>query len=97
MEISVNGNKITILGSVSKYEDYVGIKHTVDEVISHSDNTLEIEFVDAMTVNSALIGYMIKCVKVQNIDVSISVVNHKLYEMLNLLSLTEVLKVKKVK
>lgn len=96
MQIDIEGNAISVTGSVAKYEDYELIRNAASEILKTSGKKLNIVFTDALTVNSALIGFMIKTVKVDNVDLQISVGNYKLYDLFKLLSLIDQLKVKKL-
>jgi len=96
MEINRNGDEIRISGSVVKFEDYDKIKLMVTEILSGGNNKLLITFEDALSINSALIGFLIKLKRVDNVDLSILTGNNRLYEMLSMLSLIESLNVNKI-
>jgi len=96
MSITRDGNTINVEVSSVKFDDYDQIRTLATDVIKESEGSLEMVFKDTMTVNSALIGYLIKLTKVDNIKLSVKVGNVKLYEMLNTLSLVDVLNVSKL-
>ncbi|PLX71041.1 MAG: hypothetical protein C0602_03135 [Denitrovibrio sp.] len=97
MIINREERTVIVKGSVVTLEDYELFKDMVSDSLKENKNELNIIFEDATLVNSAMIGFLIKTVKVDKVNLSIAVDNYKLYELLQMLSLVETLKVTKVK
>lgn len=93
MNLVKNGNQIVVNGNILSFDDYDKIKEAVQEIIKKSGNELDIVFADAMALNSALIGFFIKCVRVDSVRMTMRVGNRKLYDMLETLSLVPVFNV----
>ncbi len=96
MNITSEGNVINVEGSVVNFGDYDKFKSAMNLMIAQQSSGIVINFKDALTVNSALIGFLLKLKRADGIDFSIKTGNRRLYEMLDTLSLVEVLSVSKI-
>lgn len=95
MDVITNGNRITVVGQVAKFDDYDKVKLAVEAVKAEGSGQVSIEFRDAQSLISALIGYLIKLVKVDRISLTVVAGNPTLHGMLDTLALIDVLNVKK--
>jgi hypothetical protein len=95
MEITTDGFQVTVTGTVVKYTEYEQLKGVISDVLCMNGNRIEIIFDDAATINSALIGYLIRVKMMNNAELTIKVENPKLYDMLKTLAITDVMKVEK--
>jgi uncharacterized alpha/beta hydrolase family protein len=95
MFVKTEGSKITIEGNIAKFEDYDAIKLEVEEVRNRTNNSFTLVFRDAQSLISALVGYLIKLKRVDNVIMTIIAQNPKLYTMMDTLALVDVLNVRK--
>jgi hypothetical protein len=86
---------IKIKGVVKSIVDSQQIKDTVESV-THNSNNLTIEFIDSFALTSTVIGYLIKKVQADNLNLNIIVHNDQLFELFDMLSLTVLFNVKKI-
>lgn len=93
MEIERKGNIIDVHDSVIKMEDSELIKSEIQAAIAEGSKGVELVFHDAISFNSAIIGYLIKLVRVDKVQIHIVAKNYKLHELLHNLSLTDMLNV----
>ncbi|MGD9971399.1 MAG: hypothetical protein AB7S65_13240 [Sulfuricurvum sp.] len=89
-----NHTKISIKGIVKSFSDSQQIKDTVENVARNS-NHITIEFVESFALTSSVIGYLMKKVQADNLNLSIITHNDQLFELLNMLSLTSLFNVQK--
>lgn len=93
MDIVRNGNKIEITGSVVRFEDYDMLKAATKEAVREKHNEIVLFFKDALSLNSASVGFLIKLIRVDGVKVSVKAGNPKLYELLDNLVLVDILNV----
>lgn len=97
MEIKVTGaSEITILGNIQSIEDYQEIKDTVRSLTDKGHTSITMRITDSLSMPSSVIGFLLKLVHVDNISVSILVGDDRLYNLLDILNLISIFKVKKV-
>lgn len=76
-----NGAKEVVLnGKLQDYSEYVEIKELINASIS--ENILNIYFINASTIDSNILGYMLKLYEHNKININIVVSNSKLYNFL---------------
>lgn len=95
MFLKTNGQTIYVEGNISRFEDYDAIKQEVENVRMETGDSFTLVFRDAQSLISALVGYLIKLKRVDNVDMTIIASNAKLYTMLDTLALVEILNVRK--
>ena len=86
---------IKIKGVVKSIVDSQQIKDTVESV-THNVNNLTIEFIDSFALTSTVIGYLIKKVQADNLNLNIIIHNDQLFELFDMLSLTALFNVRKI-
>lgn len=95
MEISTDGNKVTILGNIKSNHDFQTIKNSVDGMITnHKSITVDVK--DSLSFTSATIGYFNRIILKDKINVNINVGDNDLYHLLDDLNLTATFKLRKV-
>lgn len=93
MNISSNGNRVTIEGNIKSVSDFQMIKSTVDNV-NGSDIYLIIK--DSFSITSSVIGYLNKLIHKDGVTIHMSVNDARLYDLLNDLNLISLFNVTKV-
>jgi len=94
MQISSSSNVATISGNIKTVSDFQEIKSTIDLMIQqHKSITLKIT--DSLSITSSVIGYFNKLVLKDKINLSMSIGNEKLIELINDLNLTSTFKARK--
>lgn len=85
---------IQIKGIVKSIVDSQQIKDTAESATQNANN-LTIEFIDSFALTSTVIGYLIKKVQADNLNLSIIVHNDQLFELFDMLSLMTLFNVQK--
>ena len=94
MKVERTGNVVTVEGQPVKPDDNEAVKSAVREV--PAGESVELVFTDALTINSSLIGFLLKSVREDGMDISVKAVNYKLLDMLKMLSIDGLLKAGKI-
>lgn len=92
MTLTTNQNTITIEGNIKSQQDFLSIKNSV-ESMNHA-NSIHFNLVDTMSMTSSVIGFLTKIILKDNISVTMSVNDGRLYELLSDLNLLQTFKVK---
>ena len=93
MNIKVENNNIIIEGLVRGNSEVAEIKSIVSNTTSKN---IVIVFQDSYVIPSSLIGYLLKSIHDDKIDLSVKVKQHELYELLDRLNLISALKVSRI-
>lgn len=94
MDISgLGGGSFKITGEIKTISDYQSIKKTIQEAVDGGASTISIAIEDAQTITSSVVGYLLKLVNLNNVNVTLSAKNNKLYKMLEDLVLIDVFNV----
>ncbi|MBF0328058.1 MAG: hypothetical protein HQL10_02780 [Nitrospirae bacterium] len=98
MELKETGqSEITILGNIRNIEDYLAIKKMIITMIDKGEKNITIKVIESMTMNSSIIGFMLKVVFEEKIILNLRVKNDILYNLLKTLNLVKPFHVKKIK
>lgn len=97
MDIIRKGSEIYVSGNAGKIENYESVNKEIRKSLKENPGSISLVFRDAVSLNSYLISCLIQLKKLFNVEVSIKVENHKLYDLLGTLNLTEMLNVTKIK
>ena len=97
MEITVQGNHITIDGNIKTPENYLTIKNTVQTIIDKGADSIVFSINNSLSMTSSVIGYLMKVVKVDKVHLSVYVGDERLMELMEELDLIDVFGVKRVK
>jgi len=95
MTIENKSGKIVIEGNIKSISDFHEIKSIVDEVIESTKN-LDILIRDSFSITSSVIGYFNKIIHKDGINLTLTVTDTRLYELLEDLNLIALFHVKKV-
>ncbi|KJU81790.1 hypothetical protein MBAV_006014 [Candidatus Magnetobacterium bavaricum] len=97
MEITnISNSEVTIEGHIKTIEDYQKIKQALNAIIVDGQKKITINIPQSLTMTSSVIGYLLKLVFENKIDLSIMVKDEKLLNLLDVLNLVAVFKVKKM-
>ena len=94
MELSINGNRVTINGNIKTITDFQNIKTAIDALI-RKENNIIIYLIDSMSMTSSVIGYFNKLILKDKINISMHIENAQLIELLKDLNLDKLFKVTK--
>jgi len=95
MEIKIIGsNVVEITGNIKSLEDYAEIKNTIMHVIGGGHNNITINVKDSLSMVSSVIGYFIKVINIDKVELQVNVWDERLYNLLDQLSLVGLFKVK---
>ena len=95
MELDNQNGKMIISGVVKGLDDIQAFEEAVDTHTRMNKNLI-LEFVDAYTLPSSLIGYLNKKIHVDKITLTFIVHQDELYELIKILALDELFHIKKV-
>lgn len=95
MDIQRNGSDITIIGNLKTTEDYQRIKSVVTEVIQSGAKSINIRTPESFSMTSSVIGYFIKVIFQDKVQLHVHVKDDRLYSLLQDLNLIDTFKVVK--
>jgi hypothetical protein len=96
MEIHVKSvSEIVVNGTVKSVSDYQEIKSIVTSVLREGSKELSIYMPDAYSITSSVIGFFLKLVYQDRINLRLFVTDERLYGLLSDLNLSEPFKVEK--
>ncbi len=93
-----NGNsEITILGTIKTIADGQMIKETINRSF-HQDKqrTIKLTIKDSFIITSSVIGFLVKAIKIDKMDLTVYVGSMELYSMLDDMNLLDSMNVRKV-
>lgn len=74
------GKEVIIDGKLRNYDEYIEIKNQIkDEIV---DSTLTLYFINAVVVDSYLLGFILNLKENSGVKINIIVANSRLYEFL---------------
>ena len=90
MEIArLNEKTLVIKGSIKKEIDYQEIKRHVAPMLEGGIKNLEIKILDATSITSSVLGYFLKLIHKDKIELVIEVGDDRLFRLFQELSLAE--------
>jgi hypothetical protein len=89
----INSNKIIITGNIKTLEESQKINKSIDDLIAHGSRNIHLTINDSFSMTSTVIGYLMKLVHHDKVQLSMNVVDSRLYTLMNELCLVEVFKV----
>lgn len=90
MEIIKNSqNELTILGNIKTIDDYQAIRTATMALVNGGSTQIVYVMQDSLAMTSSVIGFLVKLVRHDKIQVSIQVHDIRLLELLEELALTE--------
>jgi hypothetical protein len=97
MEILLTGeSEATITGHIKTIDDYLKIKGSLNGLVEKGKNNISIKIPESVSMTSSLIGYLLKLVLENKIEVKLFITDERLYNLLETLNLVEVLKAQKI-
>lgn len=94
MEISQSGSSIIIDGNIKSISDFQKIKNILDDMATNN-SSINIKIPNSISIISSVIGYLTKLVYKDNITISITVGDNRLYDLLKELNLISLFNVQK--
>lgn len=95
MNVRVEGDNVFIEGLVRGNSEVAEIKSVISNLIS-SNKVVTIQFENSYVIPSSLIGFLLKVIHDDKINLNVKVKQKELYELLDRLNLVSALKVSKV-
>jgi hypothetical protein len=97
MEIQVKSvSEIVVQGTVKSVSDYQEIKKVVSGLLRGDGKELSIYMPDSYSITSSVIGFFLKLVYQDRVDLKLFIADERLYGLLNDLNLSEPFKVEKM-
>lgn len=94
MHIEETGaNELTITGNIKSIEDSLKIKEEINKKLKIDDTRIKLVIKDSFSMTSTVIGFLMKLVHHDKIQISISVGDSRLYDLLDELNLVQLLNV----
>ena len=88
MQIENNGSsELTIIGNIKSIEDSIEIKNAINALQNKGSKSIFLKIRDSFSMTSTVIGYLMKLVNLDKITISLVVGDHRLYQLLEELSL----------
>lgn len=92
---SSNEGKVVVKGNVKTIKDSQELKNKIESVTKNHQK-ITIELLDSFSLTSSITGYLTKKKQADNIDITMVVHNPQLYELLDMIALTDLFNVKKM-
>jgi len=90
MEINIKSdNLVEIVGNISTLEDKTTFVNTVESILPDSPGVLRILFTDVSTINSSVVGYLVKLKNLYKLNVYVSVTDAKLHRLMGVMGLSD--------
>jgi ribosomal protein S17E len=97
MDIKVTGaNDIEIYGNITTLADYQENKRVVAVLVRDNNKRLKIHIKEAFSITSSVIGFFLKLVYQDGIDLSLEIADERLVGLLEDLRLSDAFNVRKV-
>lgn len=97
MKIEKTGNaELTITGNIKSIDDSTTIKHAINALVAGGSQRVVICVKDSFSMTSAVIGTLMKLVNHDQVDLSMTVTDHRLYTLLDSLNLIQMFKVTQI-
>ncbi len=91
--ITTSGNDIMVGGDVINITDYRLIKESVMNVLGNNGKYVHLIFTDAESLTSSVIGFLLKLVQKDNVELKVSVRKSNLYSLMEILGLVKIFNV----
>ncbi len=90
MQIQSQGNnELTITGNIKTIEDGIEIKKALDGLQRSGVKGIQIKIVNSFSITSTVIGHLMKLVNLDQVHISMTVGDRRLYRLLEDLSLVQ--------
>jgi|Wag4MinimDraft_13_1082653.scaffolds.fasta_scaffold01477_2 ABC-type transporter Mla MlaB component len=91
-----NSNTLKITGDVKNIDDYQLLKENAIELRDKGVQSLTIIFADSSSITSSVIGFLLKLVQKDGVNLNIKVAKDSLYSLMETLSLNSIFNVEKI-
>ncbi|HIC44646.1 MAG TPA: hypothetical protein EYO73_10310 [Sulfurimonas sp.] len=95
MQLKSNNNVVSVRGNISSIGDFESIENALTTACENHKNIILIIY-DSLVINSSLIGHLVKLVNQDGVNLSLQTGSEILFELLDDLGLSEILKVKRL-
>ena len=89
-----NNNELVIFGNIKSIEDGITIKNALQALQESGVRTVHLKIQDSFSMTSTVIGHLMKLVNLDKTPVSLAVGDRRLYQLLEDLSLVQMLNVR---
>lgn len=96
MEIKVHGSQVEIKGNIKTPENYMAIKEHVQRIVDKGTNDIQFIIEDSLSMTSSVIGYLMKLVNVDKVQINMQIRDKRLIELMEELDLVRLFGVKKI-
>jgi len=97
MLIEQSGNReVIITGNIKSVDDSILIKNTINDLVAQGSRSIHLKIKDSLSLTSTAIGFLMKLVHQQRVQLMVSVEDRRLYALLEDLCLLEVFNVRLV-
>ncbi len=86
-------NELTITGNIKSIQDSIRIKEEIGRALKADGSRLKLHIRDSFSMTSTVIGFLMKLVHQDKVQVSIVVEDSRLYELLDELQLVKLMNV----
>jgi hypothetical protein len=98
MQIEQQGsNEVIIIGNIKSIEDGLKIKETIETLQKNGAKSIALKIKDSFSMTSTVIGHLMKLVNIDKLNISVTVGDHRLYQLLEELSLVQAFNVRLIK
>ena len=95
MQLQNEQNIISIKGNIATVSEFDDIKQNLELMRTQHKNVV-LKIYDSLVINSSLIGYLVKVVNQDGVNIHLHAGNEILYELLDDLGLSKTLNLKKI-
>jgi len=92
---AIDSNTIEINGNIKSLEDYNEIKRLSQVMVSNGVTEITFNILDSLSMVSSVIGYLIKLINVDKVELHVNVWDDRLYNLLDQLNLVSLFNVQK--
>ncbi|QAR33916.1 hypothetical protein EP073_11025 [Geovibrio thiophilus] len=96
VEVSVEENSVNIKGNIKSIDDYLAVKKSLQDLTDSGCRSIEVCFTDSVSITSSIIGFMLKLINVDKIDLRVSAGDKKLVSLLEELELSRIFQVREL-
>jgi hypothetical protein len=97
MQVEPKGNnEIIVTGNIKTLEDSNQIKESINSLVAHGSRNIHLKIIDSFSMSSTVIGFLMKLVSHDKVQLSISVDDSRLYTLLDELCLAKIFNVRLV-
>jgi hypothetical protein len=97
MQVEPKGsNEVIVIGNIKTLEDSHQIKEAISSLVVHGSRNIHLKINDSFSMSSTVIGFLMKLVHHDKVQLSVSVDDSRLYMLLDELCLVNIFNVRLV-